>query len=153
MHLRTYALMHTCTCMTDIIHRPDNHQPQESGGHPAPHGARPSLYQVQAAPQRAFPDTRVNTLGSLLEGYGQPLPATPLAPGHDQDLFDPQHRAANLTGSAVVVNTTRNGRGGRAGQQQQQLGAPSGMLNGPNYCFAGAGLLVLLQGEVGHEDR
>ena len=108
---------------------------------------------MQAAPQRAFPDTRVNTLGSLLEGYGQPLPATPLAPGHDQDLFDPQHRAANLTGSAVVVNTTRNGRGGRAGQQQQQLGAPSGMLNGPNYCFAGAGLLVLIQGEVGHPDR
>jgi len=54
------------------------------------------LYQVPPRPCRATKDSRWNTTNSFIDGYNLPAPTTPLAPGHDQALFDHQYGVANL---------------------------------------------------------
>ena len=134
--------------------RPDVHQPWQSGPPTSyPQGNRAQLYRVPARPQHATRDTRENTLGSLLEGFGQPSPNTALAPGHDQGLFNPMHAVRNLNAGVTVpipLNTRR-------GQHQQQIqnvqvvqpnAGPKAMLNGPNACFAAAGFVFVVGLEV-----
>ena len=132
--------------------RPDRHQPIHSG--PASDyspGGQQKLYWVPPQPLRATRDTRRNTMGSLLEGYNQPLPTTPLSPGHDQDLFDPQYGVANLQRAGGDGMAPRGGRG-RAGSGRQlnnQIPAVSIMFNGNSCCFAVAAFLFLVAAEVG----
>ena len=97
------------TIITRSNPRPDEHQPWQSGPPCAyPAGGQAQLYQVRPRPQRATRDSRVNTLHELLGAYGQPLPATPLAPGHDQALFNPLHLSA-ARGVQWVSNTLPTG--------------------------------------------
>ena len=106
------------------------------------------LYTVPPQPQRAFKDSRVNTMGSLCDGYGQPGPATPLAPGHDQQLFDPMYSVAGLRqgGGVVPPPQPRNNRGQ---QNQQQVAGLKLLLVGANECFARAAFQFLVPLEVG----
>ena len=139
----------TIAIITRSTPRPDEHQPWQSGPPCAyPAGGQAQLYQVRPRPQRATRDTRVNTLHGLLGAYGQPLPATPLAPGHDQALFNPLHRAANLVQGVVLTIPDATNRGGGGRQNNQQHAGPKAMLNGHQGCFAAAAFVFAEQTEV-----
>ena len=126
--------------------RPDEHQPWQSVPCAYPAGGQAQLYRVRPRPQHATRNTRANTLGTRLAGYGQPLPSTSLAPGHDQDMFAPLLRAANLVqGQELTIPGTNQGRGGGGGGQQ---GGPKAMLNGLQGCFAAAAFLFVERTEV-----
>ena len=109
------------------------------------------MYMVPTRPRMAFGNTRVNTLGSLLIGFGQTVPVTPLEAGHDQELFNPAHSVASLQNGVTIEIPTNyvhhHGRGQRVVQQHQQAG-PSPMLNGNNSCFAAAAFVFLYRIEV-----
>jgi hypothetical protein len=127
--------------------RPDEHQPWQSGPPCAyPVGGQAQLYQLGRRPERATRDTRLNTLHGLLGAYDQPLPATRMAPGHDQALFNPLYRAANLVQGTVLAVP---GRTRQVGQQNNQLQpGPKPMLNGHQGCFAAATFIFLETTEV-----
>ena len=127
---------------------PDNHNPQHSGPPTAyPQGNQAQLYRVPPRPQHLTRDTRENTLGSLLQGYGR-LPAGPLPAGHDQAYFNPSHNSNNLVyGGSVIITQPTSQNQGQQGQQGQQ-GAPKAMLNGHNYCYAASAFLILESMEV-----
>ena len=117
------------------------------------------LYRAPPQPRRATKETRRNTRDSLLEGYNQPAPSTPLAPGHDQALFDPQYGVGNLQRNGGDGMAARGGRGRRGrgrGQQHNhnnnQNAGPSIMANGNNCCFAVAAFLFLVAAEVDFVD-
>ena len=114
-----------------------------------PEGNQGALYRVRQRPQHSTRDTRVNTVGSLLAGFGQPANPTPLAPGHDLAQFDPNHASASLTDGVAVPNRVRPLRTGvLQGQQQQQGPGPGIMLNGINSCFASASITFVSGMEV-----
>ena len=117
--------------------RPDAHQPVKSGPPCAyPSGNQAVLYRVPPRPQHSTGDSRTNTVGSLLAGFGLPANPTPLGPAHDLQQFDPNHASAALTDGVTVPNRVVPFRTGRHGQQnQQQAGGPGVMLNGDNSCF------------------
>ena len=101
------------------------------------------LYRVRPQPQAATRNTRVNTLGSRLAGYGNTPTTIPLAPGHDQALFNPMYRADNLAQGSVldIPNIDRNNE-----IRQQNLPHPIGpkpILNGLQGCYAAAVFLYL----------
>ena len=76
--------------------RPDRHTPLFCGVSAAPPGGDQSLlFRLPPQPQKVFGDSRVHTVGDLLEGFDQPLP-TQLPPGHDADLFSPDYAVSNL---------------------------------------------------------
>ena len=111
------------------------------------------LHTVQPPPQRATKDSRVNTLGSLYAGYGQPGPAAPLVPGHDQELFDPQYSVASLRRGGVVIPQPagRRNRGQQNQNQNQQHNNAAGLkllLVGVNECYARAAFQFLVPLEV-----
>ena len=114
-----------------------------------PDGNQGALYRVRQRPQHSTRDTRVNTVGSLLAGFGQPVNPTPLAQGHDLAQFNPNHASAALTDGVVVPNRVLPLRTG-AGQQGQgqQGGGPGILLNGQNSCFAAASLTFVIGIEV-----
>ena len=105
-----------------------------------PDGNQGVLYRVGQRPQHSTRDTRVNTVGSLLAGFGRPGNPTPLAQGHDLAQFDPNHAPAALTYGVTVPNRVRAIIGGGQNQQQQQGPSPGIMLNGINSCFAAAAI-------------
>ena len=96
-------------------------------------------------------------MDTLYAGYGQPAPATVLAPGHDQGLFDPQYAVASLQrGGAVVIPPPRGGRGrggrrggGRGRRQHNNAAGLKLLLVGVNECFARAAVQFLVPLEVG----
>ena len=109
------------------------------------------LYTVPPRQPRATKDSRVNTMGSLWDSYGQADPAVPLAPGHDQQLFDPQYSLASIRqGGWVVPPPARNNRG----QHNQNLNQHNNiaglklLLVGRNECYARAALQFLVPLEV-----
>ena len=90
-------------------------------------------------------------MGSLWDSYGQADPAVPLAPGHDQQLFDPQYSLASIRqGGWVVPPPARNNRG----QHNQNLNQHNNiaglklLLVGRNECYARAALQFLVPLEV-----
>ena len=87
----------------------------------------------------------MNTLGSRLAGYGNTPPTIPLAPGHDQALFNPVYRADNLV-QGLVLDIGRN----REIRQQnlQHPISPKPMLNGSQGCYAAAVFLYLEKTKV-----
>ena len=120
--------------------RPDRHTPLFCGVPAASPGDDPSLlFTLPSQPQKVFSDSRVHTVGDLLQGFGQPPPAQ-LPPGHDADLFHPDYAVSNL---AILNQQQRQQQGGRRErrrQQQQRRQRPQQrppiMLNGNNQCFA-----------------
>jgi hypothetical protein len=133
------------------VRSPDAHQPLHSGPPTAyPPGGQAALWRLPARPPHATKETRQNILGTLLVNHGQRLPAIPLAPGHDQRLFQPQHRTANLRPGLVVQRPAgpRGNRGNRGNQNQQQNPALLAMVNNQNTCWAGAAFLVLTRIQV-----
>ena len=124
--------------------RPDRHTPLFCGVPAAPPGGDQSLlFRLPPQPQKVFGDSRVHTVGDLLEGFDQPLP-TQLPPGHDADLFSPDYAVSNL---AALNQQQGQGQGGQGGEeqerrrqrrrrQQQQQRRPPIMRNGNNLCFA-----------------
>ena len=114
-----------------------------------PSGGPAQLYRVQPRPAHLTRSTRANTWDSLLAGYRQPAPATPLLAGHDQALFNPVHAVGNLQnggGLPIVVAGRRNNL--LRNQQQQQQGRPGVLSNGSNGCFAAAGIAFFTALEV-----
>jgi hypothetical protein len=116
-----------------------------------PAGGPAQLYRVQPRPAHLTRDTRTNTWHSFLANYGQPGAATPLAPGHDQALFNPVHAVGNLQpggGLNIVVAGRRINQGRNQRNQQQQQGGPAVLSNGNNGCFAAAGITFFAALEV-----
>jgi hypothetical protein len=120
-----------------------------------PSGGQAMVYRVQPRPRAATRNTRENTFGSLLVGYGQTVTAAPLAAGHDQHLFDPRHAARNLQwggGLAIILATRRRRNLGRQLHHlQQQHNGPAGPAvcsNGQNACFAASSIAFLTASEV-----
>ena len=114
------------------------------------------LHVVPARPQRSTQDSRLNTMTSLCASYGQPDPATPLAPGHDQQLFDPQFSVASLRQGGWVVpaprHTPRNNRGQQnENQQHNNIAGLKLLLVGRNECYARAAVQFMVPLEVSHE--
>ena len=114
--------------------------------------SQPQLYTVQPRPQRATKDSRRNTLGSLYAGYGEAGPDLPLAPGHDQGLFDPQYSLASLRQGGWVVPparaSRRNNRGQQNQNQQNNVAGLKLLLVGINECYARAAVQFLVPLEV-----
>ena len=130
--------------------RPDRHTPLVCGAPAAPPGGdRSLLFRLPPQPQRVFGDSRVHTVGDLLEGFGQPLPM-PLPPGHDAALFHPDFAVSNL----AALSQQQGQQQGRQQQgrhrqrqqqqrQQQQQQRPPIMRNGNNLCFVVGGFHLL----------
>ena len=128
------------------IVRPDPHQPVESGPPCAyPSGNQAVLYRVPPRPQHSTRNSRTNTVGSLLAGFGKPQNPTALGPAHDLPRFDPNHASAVLTDGVPVPDRVAPNQTGRhhQHQHQQQAGGPGVMLNGVNACFVAAAFTFL----------
>jgi hypothetical protein len=110
------------------------------------------LYRVQPRPRAVTRNTRENTWGSILVNYGQAVTAAPLPAGHDQNLFDPRHAAANLQwggGLAIIVANRRQRNLGRhLNHLQQQQNGPGVLSNGSNACFGASSVAFLTATEV-----
>ena len=109
------------------------------------------MYRVPSRPRHVFRNPRVNTIGSLLIGFGQTAPVTPLVAGHDQELFNPEHSVARLQNGVLINDPAHYVHHRRQRQgvvQQQQLAGPSSMLNSRNACFAAAVFVFLVRIEV-----
>lgn len=59
---------------------------------------------MPSRPQRSTKNSRINTLGSLYVGNGQPNPSTLLAPGHDQGLFNPHFSVESVRQGRVLMS-------------------------------------------------
>jgi hypothetical protein len=117
-----------------------------------PSGGQAMVYRVQPRPRAVTRNTRENTFGSFLVGYGQPANAAPLPAGHDQHLFAARHAAANLQwgGGLAIIVAARQGRnlGRQLNLLQQQQNGPAVCSNGRNACFAAASIAFLTATEV-----
>ena len=134
--------------------RPDRHTPLFCGVPAATPGENPSLlFRLPSQPQKVFPDSRTHTVGELLQGFDQPLPAQ-LPPGHDADLFPPACAVSNLAtlnqqqGQGQQGQDQERRRRRRRQQQQQQQQPPQLLLNGSNLCYAAASFHLLERVQV-----
>ena len=99
---------------------PDTHQPQNSGP-PSTYQLGLTIeehYRMPSRPQRSTKNSRINTLGSLYAGNGQPNPSTPLAPGHDQGLFNPHFSVESVRQGRVLMSPIQPAR--RINREHQQ---------------------------------
>ena len=113
------------------------------------------LYRVPPRPLRVTREKRNNTLHSQLAGFNEPPPTQVLAPGHDQDLFDPRFSVANLQldggdgGAPRRQQVTRRRRNHQ--QNQNQFNNAAGLkllVVGLNECYARAAFQFLVPLEV-----